>query len=471
MVYVLVGLLYTPVLLYQAVVQGKNRQGWRERFGGVPQFTALEPGQGATGIGVPSSENRTGHQSRIWIHAVSLGEINATPRLVEELREALPGCDIVVSSTTDTGYARGVALYGREQVFRFPLDFSLVIDRALRRVRPSMIVLIELEVWFNLIRAARRRGIPVVVVNGRLTEHSARRFRLLGLLVRPMFEGLTWVGAQDEVIAGRFRSLGVPADRVEVTSSLKWDTAPASERVEGADALATAMGINPETRLWVCGSTGPGEEEMLLDVYERIRTRVVEPVGAGADASVGGSGEHKSVALALVPRKPERFDEVARLIERRRCRCVRRSQCPDDGSRGPAHEDDGRGVVYLGDTMGELRKFYSLADVVFVGRSMVPLGGSDPMEAAALGKAIVVGPHMENFASPVQALDGVRAIRIVRTVDELAEAVSGLLADDDGQRELGGRAREVVRANQGATRRTVERLVEVVGGRRDGGES
>ena len=151
--YLFAGLIYLPVALYHALILGKNRRGWRQRFGGVPTFDPTVP--------------------RIWIHAVSLGEINATPRLVAALRERLPETDVVFSTTTDTGYARAVQLYGADCVFRFPLDSSLVVSRVLRRVRPTMIVLVELEVWYNLVRIAARRGIPVAIVNGRLTERSA----------------------------------------------------------------------------------------------------------------------------------------------------------------------------------------------------------------------------------------------------------------------------------------------------------
>jgi len=417
--YLLAGLIYLPVALYHALILGKNRRGWRQRFGGVPTF---DP-----------------NVQRVWIHAVSLGEINATPRLVAALRERLPETDIVLSTTTDTGYARAVQLYGADRVFRFPLDFSPVVARVLRRVHPTMIVLVELEVWYNLVRMAARHGIPVAVVNGRLTQRSARRFRWLGSLGRSMFRDLTWVGAQDETFAARFRSLGVPGDRIEVTSSLKWDTAAVSDRVEGADALAAALGLDGSRPVWVCGSTGPGEEVMLLEAYRAILRQ-------------------NELVLVLVPRKPERFEEVARIIANAGFACVWRSTRPD----GKRVATDSVSGVILGDTMGELRKFYSLADVVFVGRSLVPLGGSDPMEVAALGKPIVTGPHMENFESAVNSLRSADAIRVVETADDLPSVIGKLLADFSARARLGAAAREVVLRNQGATQRTADRLVRLM---------
>lgn len=481
--YAAAGVVYLPIALYQAAFQGKNRRGWRQRFGGVPVFALDRP--------------------RIWIHAVSLGETNATPKLVKAVEKLLPGVEFVFSATTDTGYARAVQLYGADRVVRFPLDFSGVVLRALGRIAPSLIVLVELEVWPNLVSLAAQRGIPVAVVNGRLTERSARRLARLGKLARPMFEKLSWVGAQDEAIASRFRQLGVPGDRVEVTSSLKWDTAEIAERVVGSDALAAALGIAAEEKVWVCGSTGNDEEAIVLDAYRLL----VREKGL-------------SCRLAIVPRKPERFDEVARLIEQAGFQCIRRSMRPDaneprpaacgvadrtahpevvvqsaspglrrgaqttactsagadratqwgdgvapSGDRGTRADSLGGAApaVILGDTMGELRKFYSIASVVFIGRSLVPMGGSDPIEAAALGKPLVVGPDMTNFAAPVEAFRAAGAIREAGSAESLAREVLELLSDPARATAAGQRAREVVQAHQGATELTAARLARVFG--------
>lgn len=445
--YLLASLLFLPVALYNALFVGKNRAGWGQRFGFVPRFPPV--GQ------------------RVWLHAVSLGEINATPRLVEALRQRLPDCDIVISTTTDTGYARAVQLYGRERVFRFPLDFSLVMSRVLDQARPSCIVLVELEVWYNLLALAERRGIPVAVVNGRLTERSASRFGLLGGLVRPMFGRLSWVGAQDEDIAARFSALGTPKERVEITSSMKWDTALVADSVDGQQELAAALGITSTNRpIWVCGSTGPEEEDLLLDTYASfcaaVSTVARNVHGGTADESVAGATTDRPI-LALIPRKPERFDEVARLIERAGFSCVRRSMRPDDEPAPSMIKDD---EVILGDTMGELRKFYALAAVVFVGRSLVAMGGSDPIEVAALGKPVICGPHMENFRQPVAVLARAAALRQVGNAAELAQVVRALLANGDLRSQMGQAAQQAVVGQQGATQRTVERLVRLMSGGR-----
>ncbi len=421
--YLIAALLYAPVLLYQMVFQGKNRRGWRERFGHVAE--------------------RTGPQRCVWIHAVSVGEVNAARALVQQIRNTSSDVEIVISSTTDTGFARARVLFPDVRVFRYPLDFSWVVRRVLRRIRPTLIVLVEMEVWFNLATMAARRGVKVCVVNGRFTERSSRRFGLIAPFVRPMFRSLCWVGAQDQRIAERFIRAGVPPERVEIVSSLKWDTATIAKQVPGQQDLADALGIRRDRRLIVLGSSGPGEEELFIEACDRL------PV------------ELNDTQLAIVPRKPERFGEVARLIERRGRECFRRSQLPD-GSLPPTNTS-GRGVI-LGDTMGELRKFYSLSDVVMVGRSMVPMGGSDPMEVAALGKPIIVGPHTENFADPVARLKQADAMCTADSIEDLSRKLGDILADPELRQGMGERARKVVRENQGATARTVKRLSELLNG-------
>jgi 3-deoxy-D-manno-octulosonic-acid transferase len=441
--YLLAALVYVPVALFQRVVHGKRRTGWRERFGGG---RTLPP-----------------HARRIWVHGVSLGEINAAAGLVRELGRRLPDADIVISATTDTGYARAIQLYGAERVVRYPWDFHWAVKQALRRIGPRLIVLMELEVWYNFVRHATRRGATVVVANGRITERSARRLCRLASLIRPMFADLAWVGAQDETIAERFARLGTPPSRITVTSSMKWDSALVADTVPGAEALAAAVGLPVAGPTWVCGSTGPGEDEvileaqrMLLDTFERME-RDVQGVPSAPRAGVDSLSARPR--LVIVPRKPERFDAVAERIERRGFRCVRRSAHPDGAVPDASAGDD---VVVLGDTIGELRKFYALGRVAFVGRSLVPMGGSDPMEIAALGKPIVAGSHMENFAAPTAALARAGALRTVEDARSLARVIGELLDDPECAARIGSAARQVVLREQGATTKTVDRIVELL---------
>ncbi len=421
--WVLALLVAWPYLLYRRATRPGPRRPLGEYFGRVPA--------------------RSVAADCVWIHAVSLGEINATRTLVAELRRRAPETAIVISSTTATGLEQARKLYPTLLTFRYPLDFSPAIRTLLARIRPSIIVLMELEVWPNLIEVAARRRIPVIIANGRVTlERSMRRFKwpVVRWVARRMFSRLTWVGAQDDAYASRFVELGVPADRVSVTGSVKYDTAEIADHIAGQDELAAAMGLDRSRPLLVCGSTGPGEEEILLDAYRRLLER------------------HPALQLAIIPRKPERFDEVAQLIAASGFACLRRST----GSPVvPAGVIEPRPVA-LGDTMGELRKFYALATVVFVGRTLVPMGGSDVMEVAALAKPIIVGPHTENFAEAVSLLREASGCVVVQSGDELVGAVGELLSDAARARGRGQAGRAAIVSRRGSTQRTVDRIFDLI---------
>jgi 3-deoxy-D-manno-octulosonic-acid transferase len=445
--YLLAAAVFAPIVAYRSWRTGKYRRDWDQRRGFLPKMTA--------------------GPARVWIHAVSMGEVNSIRGLVEMWRARCPDVEFVISTTTDTGMDQARKLFKDLTVVRYPLDFSWFVRRALDRIAPTLIVLVEAEVWYQFITQASARGIPVVVISGRLTEQkSMRRFRWVMPVARRMFGSLTWVGALAEEHADRFRRLGVPAGRVTVTGSMKWDTAQVADSLPGSDELARAMGVDHDQPVWVCGSTGDGEEEIILKAYAQLRQRRPE------------------LQLMIVPRKPERFDEVAELIQRSGFECLRRSGCPDGSQMSEYHrhkaggsldkaggslDEAGGPPVRLGDTMGELRKFYVLADVVFVGRTLADMGGSDMMEVAGLGRPIVVGPHTENFAEAVERLDAGGAIRILSgdltdpdAADKLAVAVCDLLDDPVAAREMGRRGQEIVKRNRGATERTVNQLMEIM---------
>lgn len=427
--YLLAAIVLWPLLIVRRLRRGPGSIALGDRLGRVPGFP------------------RTARC--IWLHGVSLGEINATRTIVDALLDCDPDLTIAISSTTATGIDRARTLYAERDrcvVFRFPLDFGFAIRRVLNSLRPAAIVLMELEVWPNLLEIAANRRIPVLIANGRVTrERSVRRFQSWWLrpLARRMFRRIAWVGAQDAIYAERFAQIGVPAERVEVAGSVKYDTAVIADRIDGQDALAAALGLDANKPTWVCGSTGPEEERLLLDIYARLRD-------AGEDCQ-----------LVLVPRKPERFDDVARLIEAANYACLRRSAHPDGAA--PPARDAACPAVWLGDTLGELRKFYALADVVFVGRSLVPMGGSDMIEAAALGKPVIVGPHTENFADPMARLRERDAIVEVADSGDLERAMRDLLAYSDRRLELGGRAQRAVDAERGATTRIAAAIAHFAG--------
>ncbi|KPK78164.1 MAG: hypothetical protein AMJ79_00625 [Phycisphaerae bacterium SM23_30] len=425
-IYILLMVLLTPFVLYRMIVKGRYRSGWKERLGFVPR--------------------RYSDQPCIWIHAVSLGEVNAIGTLVKQLHKTLPQYEIVISSTTDTGIARAKKIYGlSHRVFFFPLDFTLAVRRAFRRLHPQLCILMELELWHNFSVIAQKHDIPLVVANGRISSSKGfPRYKKIAPLVRPMFGRLALVLAQDDTYADRFRFLGAPAEKVKVVGLLKYDTAEVTDKVVGVDELAQALGLSAEQKIWVAGSTGPGEEEIILDSFQQLqREKALQ-----------------NLRLIIVPRKPERFDEAARLIEAKGHRLLR-YRLVKTGKYQPTHDDDK--AVILGDTLGDLRKFYNLGRVIFVGRSLVPMGGSDMAEAAALAKPVVVGPYTENFMETVQKLTAAAALEVVADGRQLTEVTKKLLLDKTTADQMAQRARQIILDNKGATRRTVEEITKLLG--------
>lgn len=386
--------------------------------------------------------SRRASQPAVMIHAVSLGEINATASLVESLRHKRPEMHIIISTTTQTGYDRACQLYGscpQISLIRYPLDFSWAVVRVLDAIRPNLVVLMELEVWPNFMHLCDRRKIPVILANGRLTLAAFRRYCLVRPIVRRMFRSLRCVCAQDQTYAQRFAQLGVPIDRIVIAGTMKFDTAQITDRIAGDQELAEATGLQPGRQpVWVCGSTGPGEEQIILQVYRQLL------------------GHFPQLRLVIVPRKPERFDQVADLILAAGFKLLRRST-----GRGAADPT----AVVLGDTMGELRKFYSLADVVFVGRSLVDLGpsqhGSDMIEPAALGKPIIVGPYTGNFDYAMRKLKAADAVIEVVNAESLCQALRALLDSPQEAAAMGRRAQQVVRQNQGATQKHLQIILSL----------
>ncbi|HEX8914783.1 MAG TPA: 3-deoxy-D-manno-octulosonic acid transferase [Humisphaera sp.] len=396
----------------------------------------------------------------VMIHAVSLGEMNATRALVTQLLAARPDLRFLVTVTTDTGFARGRELYGNDPAVtlaRYPLDLSPAIERLLDRQRPAVVVLMELEVWPNFVLHCDRRGIPVALVNGRLTKPSFRQYRLARPVLGRSFARLAAVCAQDEEYAGWFRALGARLQAVSVTGTMKFDTAQVADRIPGDADLARDLGLLPKAGpLWVCGSTGPGEEAIALSAYRTLLA------------------SHPTLRLAVIPRHPERFDAVADLIERSGFPVLRRSRNRPPLAASQATADPtlpppaSASPVVLGDTMGELRKFYALADVVLVGRSLVDLGsrqrGSDMIEPAALAKPVVIGKWTHNFADAVRALKAADGIREIASPADLAPAVDAFLRDPSAAAETGRKARRVVLDQQGATARHVAVVLALLAG-------
>lgn len=385
----------------------KSRSGWSERFARVlPELPPKTPGR-----------------PRLMLHAVSVGEVNALRELAPLLAAE---ADVVVTASTDTGLARARALFGELcHVARFPLDASWAVRRFLDAVDPDAVGLVELELWPNFVGACAGRGVPVAVINGRLSERSFSGYRRIARWISPSFAGLAVAAVQDETYAGRFAAMGVPRERVVITGSMKFDAARIEDEVEGGGRLAAELGIDRSRPLIVAGSTGPGEETLLR----------------GACLRAFGEG---GVQLLCAPRKPERFDEAAGALPG----CVRRSL-------GKAVPGVG---LFLLDTIGELRQAYALADIVVVGRSFFDLHGSDPIEPVALGRPTVIGPSVSDFAEIVRALE--EAGGLVRADREtLGGTLATLLGDAELRRGLAERGRACIRSLQGASARHAELLL------------
>lgn len=402
--YIVGGLAAAPVWMR------KKRSGWGERFGRIDHMLT-RPDAG---------------RPRIVLHAVSVGESAALRGLVPLLIEG--GAEVIVSVTTDTGLARARSLYADAcDVVRTPLDFSWAVRRFLDKTRPDVLGLVELEVWPNLVGACGTRGVPVGVINGRLSERSFRGYRRGRAFIGPSFRRLDFAAVQDGAYADRFRAMGVPADRVRVTGSMKWDAvavAEGSPRTVESIGLARTLGLDLDRPVVVAGSTAPGEEALLHGAVP------------------------EDVQLVCAPRKPEWFDQAADAMPG----CVRRSQ----GAGRPG------ATRFLLDSIGELSMLYRVADVVVIGRSFGGLYGSDPMEPAGLGLPVVIGPEHADFLAGVEALRASGGL-VVADRERLAGVLAGLLDDPGARHKMGEKARACVVAHQGASGRHAALLLGYAG--------
>jgi 3-deoxy-D-manno-octulosonic-acid transferase len=429
-IYLLVALAIGPVVLYRMVRYGRYRAGWANRFG---KIIRKDPAM----------------KKCIWLHAVSVGEVNATKTIVKELRNKFSDFEIVISATTDTGFARASALFGaNHRVFYFPLDFSWIMRRVFRNIQPAICLLMEQEVWPNFVQIADKLNIPVVIVNGRISDKSFSGYKKIKPLAKKIFQKVSLILAQTDEYAQRFKEIGAPKRKVIVTGSLKYDTAQITDKVEGAAALAAKLKIKKQ-RLWVAGATGNDEEKILIDVFQILMQQE----------------QFKDLRLAIVPRKPEKFDEVAQLIKEKGFDLLRYSRIKSlsaEKTKKSKIENQKLKIdtVILGDTMGDLRKFYCLATVIFVGRSLVPMGGSDMAEAAALGKCTMFGPHAFNFQQTVDALLAGEGAIMVKDKQDLLDTMQKCLTEPNFTKKIAKNGREIIRKNQGATEKTIHQIAK-----------
>lgn len=380
-------------------------------------------------------QSRLAQIQPIWIHAVSVGELFVAFKMIEQWRARRPELRFVLSTTTSTGYALASRrIHPEDVLIYFPLDLPPIVNRALTAIRPRALILVEIELWPNLIRLAHGRAIPIALVNARLSDRSFKGYRLLRFFSRRLLPMIDLFCAQTRMDADRLIALGAPRHRIAVLGSAKYDVAsvdPASG--SRARQILARAGITENHMILLGGSTWPGEEDALLDVYKSLKTR------------------HRNLVLVLAPRHVERAEDIIRAIRSHALSFVRRSQLEAEVSRGAPQ-------VFLLDTTGELKDLYACADVIFIGKSLTQHGGQNPIEPAAFGKAILCGPNMENFRGVVEDFRQADAIVQVNDLQSLRRVCSELLSNPQRRRMLGERAARVVAEKRGAIDHTIDLL-------------
>ncbi len=405
-----------PHFLFQALAHGKYIAGLRQRLGAVPPLD-----------GKPV----------IWLHCVSVGETQAARPLAQRLKQAFPHHALVVSTVTLTGQtlARDVFRDQAEKVFYFPFDWRWSARRALKAINPAAVLIMETELWPNFLRECKARRIPVALVNGRISRQSYRRYKMIKFFLRRVLSCLSIAVMQSETDAERLESLGMAREKLFTAGNLKFDSEVAGELSGRTEELKQRFGLRSGAPLILAASTHSPEEEMMLESIKQLRMK-------------------QPVRLMIAPRRPERFNEVAALIQKSGLNWARKTNAPQ-------REDTDAAVILL-DTIGELRATYSLADVVFVGGSIVDKGGHNVLEPAAAGAAVVTGAYTHNFHAVVDLM--VEAGALVQlppviTTKEITNVFSNLLASPGDRDALGRRAKQLVTDNQGATDRTIKLIL------------
>ncbi|HEX5471758.1 MAG TPA: 3-deoxy-D-manno-octulosonic acid transferase [Lacipirellulaceae bacterium] len=419
LVYLAIIAVCSPLIVWQSLRTGKYREGYREKLLGL-------------------APQRDGDATCVWIHAVSVGEVNLIAILLRELRAAHPDWQFVVSTTSRTGYELARKKYAELSVFYCPLDFSWAVRSAMRRIRPTILILAELELWPNLILAAKRHGARVAIVNGRLSDHSFPGYRRIRPFVARVLQQIDLIAAQNDESAHRFRALGAPTDRVYVTGSLKYDGAQTDRNNAKTQALRKLAGITEDDIIFLAGSTQEPEEQIALDIFRRL------------------APQHPRLRLIIVPRHTERFDAVAKLLDASGLPWHRRSQLSDSISLlAPRSSLLAPRPSLLIDTVGELAAWWGTATITFVGGSFGSRGGQNMIEPAAYGAAVSFGPNTWNFRDITATLLAADAAVVVQNASALESFVRRCLEDRAYAAALGTRAQSLVKSQLGATSRTI----------------
>ena len=415
----------SPVLMYRSLVHGKYRDGWGEKlFGRLPELGDVAPGQ-----------------ERYWFHAVSVGEVLLLQSILPELRSRSPEAEIVLTTTTTTGHAVACDKFPDVTVAYFPLDFSWAVRRAVSRIQPTQIILVELELWPNFLATAQRSGIPLSLINGRLSDKSFRGYSKGRWLLRPVLQSFDLLAVQNETYAQRFLTLGARSECLHVTGSAKFDRVNADRRNANTQQLGEAFGLGDSEPVFIAGSTQDPEEQIALEAWLELRD------------------EFPELRLILVPRHKERFEETARLVESYGLPLLRRSATDVEDAVNISTRSDDKPVILL-DTLGELSACWGLADFAYVGGSMGNRGGQNMIEPCAYGAAVCFGPNTRNFRDIVQSLLECNAAKVVKDQLGLTSLLRAWLTERQSAARQGIAAREFVLSQSGASQKTIDLLLE-----------
>ncbi len=406
--------LISPWIIWRILVLKKNRRGWLQKLAGhVPLRKSEAP--------------------CIWIHAVSVGEVILLIPLVREIRNRFHQHEVVISTTTESGYDLAKTRFPDHCVFFCPADFSWSIKNTINRIRPSLLILSELELWPNLIGLTNRKKIPIAVINGRLSRRSFRGYKRMGWLSRQMVKKINLFGVQTQRYADRFRELCADPGKVVVTGSIKFDSVR-QRATEGRIAQLKALaGITTKDVIWLAGSTQENEDVLVIQTFARLKD------------------EYPELRLILVPRHPQRSDRLVKIAERQNIDYQLRSKITD----APVH---GKPRLTIIDVIGELSDWWGCADIGYVGGSMGSRGGQNMIEPAAYGVPVCFGPNTENFQSVVELLIANQAATVVQNQAEMQAFVAGCLSHPDSARQMGRRAQVAVNQQKGAVSRTMDAL-------------
>ena len=423
-VYLTASLLGSPYLLFKILTSKRYRSGLDQRFGIISERLSSKPG--------------------IWVHGASVGEVITAKSIIERIDEEFPEWETFISATTNTGFSVAERNFSNKNVFYFPLDLSWITEKVIQKKRPSFILLIELEVWPNFLISAFKNNIPVIVVNGRISNKSVKAYRAISCISKDFRNSLinekNVFCARTELDAQRFRDLGIPGKQIFVTGTMKYDNIPANIDKNISKGLAGLFHINDDDLVLIGGSTHAGEEEILIRVFERL------------------SKTCPNLKLILAPRHIERTGDVSRLIEKMGFVPVLKTEV----ERSHYKWQDTKKTIILIDTVGDLGTIYSLSNYVFVGKSLVPSGGQNMMEPAGLGKPVIFGPHTFNFKEEADLLLKNDAAKVVKTEEELFETIEFFIKNPDMTEEMGLKAQKVVNEKRGATDRNIEIIRNII---------